>query len=379
MFIDTTLHVPNKLHVTGASLPGVPFVWMGRNKDLSWSFTPSSIDIDDLFRESISIAEGGGSRTYLHSYSHTEQSAPHLEGESEQERSEVRTSEVWDALGTQIEEFFIKDAKSSAGPEYRSITIHHTHRGPLIIPYLTSASGKTLGDSSLQLSLSRCATAGHFKMAALMQTNTASGWEDFLNALHGLDAMSMNVLYSDRRGNIASTVTGRSPVRVEGHDGSFVVPGSGFAWSGTESSLDCENCEAAQYRHFNPPSKLLVSAPWHVVDSLFIQHLRDLAAAAARVTEADVMALECDDHSESLYKLKQTVLDTPDSYFKDEDVIVKLLLESNEDSAPALQQVFLEAFRIEIADNLLRRLQSIGNQFRGESHSPLKLSNVYSG
>lgn len=312
-------------------------------------------------------------KQFLHSYSFTE-STPAGEGD---ERV-VTSSEVWNTVGVRKEVFTIYDAKNSTEPELREIDIYYTSRGPLILPYLSSTSVKALVQSKVHISLCRAGDYGDMKISALMKTNMATDWDSFVGALHGLEGASMNVLYSDSKGNIASTITGRSPVRVEGHEGSAIAPGAGFAWRGTESSLDCEECEAAQYRNFNPSSKLLVSAPWHSVDSQFIRELQQ-SAAASGFSAADAMRIECNNHAESLHKLKEIVLETPDDSFSPEAVIAKLLLESNEESAPDLQRVFLEAFRIEVADALLRQLQSLGNIFRGESHTPLKLSNVYSG
>ena len=37
-----SLRVPGALEVSGASIPGIPFVWIGRNKHVSWGITPTS-------------------------------------------------------------------------------------------------------------------------------------------------------------------------------------------------------------------------------------------------------------------------------------------------------------------------------------------------
>jgi len=34
--------VPGQLDVSGASIPGIPFVWIGRNQHVSWGFTPTA-------------------------------------------------------------------------------------------------------------------------------------------------------------------------------------------------------------------------------------------------------------------------------------------------------------------------------------------------
>ena len=42
MWYFNSLRVPGELDVSGASIPGIPFVWIGRNQHVSWGITPSS-------------------------------------------------------------------------------------------------------------------------------------------------------------------------------------------------------------------------------------------------------------------------------------------------------------------------------------------------
>lgn len=44
-----SIHTPNA-HTEGVSVPGIPFIYMGRNRNMTWAFTPSiAIDTEDLF------------------------------------------------------------------------------------------------------------------------------------------------------------------------------------------------------------------------------------------------------------------------------------------------------------------------------------------
>jgi penicillin amidase len=47
-----TLSVPGKLEVSGASVPGVPFVLIGRNQHIAWSFVHDGLSADEELRTS---------------------------------------------------------------------------------------------------------------------------------------------------------------------------------------------------------------------------------------------------------------------------------------------------------------------------------------
>jgi penicillin amidase len=51
------LHAPD-LDVTGASLPGIPAVLIGHNRQIAWSVTNLEFDVQDLYREQIDLQSG---------------------------------------------------------------------------------------------------------------------------------------------------------------------------------------------------------------------------------------------------------------------------------------------------------------------------------
>ena len=47
------------LAVAGATIPGVPFVVLGRNRDVAWGFTNTGSDTQDLFIERVVDGDPG--------------------------------------------------------------------------------------------------------------------------------------------------------------------------------------------------------------------------------------------------------------------------------------------------------------------------------
>ena len=391
MYFDNALSVPNALHVTGACLPGVPFVWMGRNRDITWSFTPTGVDTEDLFVEHLKermeerplCAEGKGDGMDCPVFEATV--LTYLHGEVTGENG---VEQVWSDVRVESEEFLVVDRRSSAAPEpeLRTIDVFHTARGPLILPFVTSSSGKALHAAGRHLSLSSAARHGTFRVSGLQQLNTAATWDTFREGLHGFESTALNVLFGDVQGNIASTVTGRLPVRVGDHSGDKTSEGYQYGWLDTESALDCANCEAVPYRSFNPKGGLIASVPWYKIDkSIHLSELRKLQVAADQAASAisidSAVALDCGNVSNAEEALAAVILEATTSVYSTTEAMARDLLQSDVLSShmAGLRRVFLEAFRIEVASGLLRPLKSSADAFRGESHTALKLSGVLSG
>ena len=60
-----------------------------------------------------------------------------------------------------------------------------------------------------------------------MKLNRAKKWDDFVDAVHLINAPPLNISYADKSGNIGMCVTGKVPVRGRGK-GQFPSPG----WTG---------------------------------------------------------------------------------------------------------------------------------------------------
>jgi len=102
-----------------------------------------------------------------------------------------------------------------------------THHGPIISDVIKGENVR-LAVNSMALKPSQ-ALQGYYLL------NTAKNWNEFIEALRLIDATQLNMPYADVDGNIGYWVTGKVPIRANGHDGSVPVPGwtGKYEWKGT--------------------------------------------------------------------------------------------------------------------------------------------------
>jgi len=191
-------------------VPGVPFVFIGRNRDVAWALTPStSIDMEDLFvyneynEEKEDVVDGG---SHVLEQSHDDDDHHHRGGD--EHRSAVFSCAISEDCQERYEEIIVR---------HETDTIHmhvvDTAHGPIINHLLRV---------ELQSLLHRSYTRHHINIALYTQSlqqpislqffrklNSASSFLDFQHAAAHLKHLHVNVLYSDVDGNIGSTITGR--------------------------------------------------------------------------------------------------------------------------------------------------------------------------
>jgi len=176
--------------VRGASMPGMPGIYMGQNNDVCWTFTNVMADVQDLFVERI---EGDN---YLF-------------------------EDEWRPLQTVREEIVIK------GREPVELDVRITHHGPIVNEALGADEGEPLALAWQTLS-EATAFAGMFELLEI-----GSGPE-LVAKLEGHTSPASNLIWVDRRGSIGYKLIGRLPLR---RGGSPDLPKPGwtgeFEWEGT--------------------------------------------------------------------------------------------------------------------------------------------------
>jgi penicillin amidase len=183
--------------VIGATIPGIPGVIIGRNRNIAWGVTNLNPDVQDLFKEKID-AEG--------------QSAQFLE---EEQPLELITETI-------------RIKKRSAV----QIQVRVTRHGPLISDVIDAnnaelpMAGRRSSGSPLALQWTGLKTADS-TLETFLLLNEARDWGQFTEALKHLVAPAVNFGYADNEGNIGYHAAGQIPIRNSG-DGS--VPAEG--WSG---------------------------------------------------------------------------------------------------------------------------------------------------
>lgn len=174
-----------KLECTGVSIPGIPLVMIGHNRDIAWGMTLAFTDIQDLYIEKF-----------------TDDNFTHYEF-----KGEVREA-------TKITEVI-----KVKGQEDHHEEVVLTHHGPIISDVTGFEHGKlSLASSALKQS---GMIEGWFKL------NKASDWNSFVEAMGMITAPALNVPYADTKGNIGYWVTGEVPIRARD---TGMTPGPG--WTG---------------------------------------------------------------------------------------------------------------------------------------------------
>ena len=185
--------------VKGATVPGLPVVLLGQNRNIAWGMTTTGSDVQDLFVETI---DPKNPANYL-------------------------TPSGSRPFDTHKELIHIK------GREGIVLTIRATRHGPV------------LSDIDPEMAL----LAGHGKVMALaftglgdtdrtaealLRINQANNWKEFLEALKLYQSPTQNVVFADIKGDIGFINPGLVPVRKKG-DGLMPVDGTSgiYDWQGT--------------------------------------------------------------------------------------------------------------------------------------------------
>lgn len=194
----------------GVTLPGMPFIVIGRNNDVAWGLTSMMADETDFYVEQFDSAK----------------------------RTTVRYGDAWEKLRTLRDTIHVKDSASVP------MTIRSSRHGPLIsdlhpFAFRRGRGGAPIVDSSSMFF--RTAIAMRWRgsdvsqeLAALQGINNARSLEQFTAAARLGGVPSLSYVYADRRGTIASIPVARIPVREAGNPN---LPSPGwdgrYDWKGT--------------------------------------------------------------------------------------------------------------------------------------------------
>jgi penicillin G amidase len=187
-------------NIVGGTLPGVPFVVLGRNDFVAWTMTTTNSDTQDLFIERIAPDDPG---SYL---------TP--QGKA---RFEVRDEAIR-----------VKD-------EERRIRVRTTRHGPVISDVVKAAGEAAPKGHVLALAWTALAEDNATARAGLAM-NRARNREELLAAARDFHAPHQNLVYADRDGRIGFIAPARVPVRAADNEamGRVPVPGwiARYDWQG---------------------------------------------------------------------------------------------------------------------------------------------------
>ena len=203
----------DRMHVVGATLPGLPGVVLGRNRDIAWGATNLNPDVQDLYIERLDPADP----------------------------NRYRFQNRWESMTVISETIRIK------GAEPLVWAARSTRHGPLI--------SDVLDEAPAPLALRWTALdPDDTTLEAFLGLNYAADWAGFRAALERLVSPSQNFVYADAQGHIGYLGPGRIPIRAGG-DGRMPMPG----WDGAHEWAGFIPFEALP-QAYDPPSGFIVTA-----------------------------------------------------------------------------------------------------------------------
>lgn len=205
------------MEVTGVSLPGVPLVMIGHNKNIAWGMTLAFTDIQDVYVEQFT---SGRMTHYMHK-------------------------------GEELEPTVVNEVIKIKGEKDHTERVVITKHGPVI--------SSIVGEPQKKLSLRSKALEKSGMIQGWFQLNHARNWNDFLNSMKHINAPALNVPYADTEGNIGYWVTGEVPIR-KGNNG--LVPSSG--WTGEDDWVGTVPFEDMPHT-FNPEKGYVVTCNHKIV------------------------------------------------------------------------------------------------------------------
>jgi penicillin G amidase len=181
IWYEVHIVVPGEIDVYGVTFVGAPWVVVGFNRDIAWTFTNHDADVVDFYAEEVDESAMPG--------------AYRLDGE-------------WVPLEHRIERYLDRTGAALAVD-----TIPWSHRGPM-----RRAAGRWLS--------MRWTVHDPWEDDRLLHDiNRARTVDEFLKATAPWIAPSQNMLVADRQGSIAVRSTGSFPIRPNGARGDVIQDG----------------------------------------------------------------------------------------------------------------------------------------------------------
>ena len=194
--------VLSALDVTGATLPGMPFVVLGRTAQVAWGFTNTNPDVQDLYLEQINPADPG----------------------------QYRTPTGWENFAVREEVFKVK------GQSDVRVTLRSTRHGP-VISDAQQQYGKVINTDRYALALRWAALdTDNRTVEAGLRANGAQTVAELFEAFSIYHSPMQSIVAADVQGHIGFKAAGRVPVRAPDNDLRGVAPAPGwdarYDWQG---------------------------------------------------------------------------------------------------------------------------------------------------
>lgn len=273
------------MNVVGLTIPGLPFVVVGRNDNIAWGITNMMVDDCDYFIEKI---------------------------DSTNKRKYILPSGASRAFTVVRDTILVKDSSEAI------IDFRYTERSAVISdahPYLhpdkvfkkNGLNRPAKKDFFQQYVLSYSWT-GHDmsdEILAMYRLQKAKNWEQFLRAVNIFTVPGLNFTYADENGNIGVAPSGSIPERGPLCDPNFPNPGweAASQWQG-------RNAPSTLPRLYNPANGFVMSANNKTATSLPF-HVSSLWEPASRVVRINELLSSYEEFSFQEAAIMQTDVISP--------------------------------------------------------------------
>ncbi len=200
---------PGSFHVTGFTIPGLPFVIAGHNDRIAWGFTNLGADVQDLYVE-----------------------------QTDSQGRYADANGAWHPLQHVPETIRVRGGRNV------HLDVLLTSHGPILTPLLPHEKRQI----SLQWIIYRPSTITDPYFAI----DSAADWTEFCAAFAGYGGPAQNAVYADVDGNIGFHAVGMIPLRTNGLSGTPITD-SKHEW---ENYLPFDQLPQV----YNPPTHLVATA-----------------------------------------------------------------------------------------------------------------------
>jgi len=252
---------PDGYEVWGASIPGMPCIYLGHNSRVAWGVTAAVCDDIEIYRETLHRLEPD---RYL-------------------------VNNGWQKFETRREIIAIR------GKPALIKTIRQTGHGPVLSDFSPSPGGSEV------LSVRWTAHEPGQELRSIYDVNRARNWVEFLDALQFHSAPSLNFIYADRTGNIGYSLAGKIPRRQRTPT---LLPLAGWDQSNDwQGYIPFEDLP----RLYNPPGGCLATANNRITDASYpyylshfyepphrIRRIEQLLGASEKYSAQDLAAMQLD-------------------------------------------------------------------------------------
>ncbi len=283
----------------GATLPGLPFVVLGRTSKVAWGFTNTNPDVQDLYLEQINPADP---RQYR---------VPGNHGET-----------VWENFSARQEIIRVK------GQPDMILTIRATRHGP-VLSDVQKSHAELLDTRKYVIALRWSALdADNQTVLAGLRANQAQSVDELITAFASYHSPMQNLVAADALGRAAFKAIGKVPLRRPDNDILGVAPSPGwdsrYDWAGwvpyaqtpqaDDTAITAKGWLSTANQRITPPGyPIFMGQEWTV--PYRYERIEQLLAATPKHTVESMQKIQGDQWSPATARLlpflQKTLLQSP--------------------------------------------------------------------